>query len=183
MLWLTHHDAELIGSNSPIIINEEELERRVARRTKALSDSNKQLKEEIAERQALEEQLLRSQKMEAIGTLAAGVAHDLNNILSGILSYPDLLLMKMNESDPMYRPLSVIRKSGRKAAAIVQDMLTLARRNVAVMEPLDLSAVVRNFIEGPECRTILEYHSNVRIGALDGPSFEWSWHTSRCPRV
>ena len=144
-------------------INREELERQVARRTKALRDSNEQLKKEMSERQSLEEQLLRSQKMEAIGTLAAGVAHDLNNILSGILSYPDLLLMKMNESDPMYRPLSVIRKSGRKAAAIVQDMLTLARRNVAVMEPLDLKALVRNFLDGPECRTILDYHSGVRI--------------------
>ena len=143
--------------------NRRELERQVARRTKALRDSNAQLKKEMSERESLEEQLLRSQKMEAIGTLAAGVAHDLNNILSGILSYPDLLLMKMKESDPMYRPLSVIRKSGRKASAIVQDMLTLARRNVAVMEPLDLAELVRNFIDGPECRTILDYHSQVRI--------------------
>ncbi len=147
-------------------INREELELQVARRTKALRDSNAQLKKEMSERQSLEEQLLRSQKMEAIGTLAAGVAHDLNNILSGILSYPDLLLMKMDEGDPMYRPLSVIRKSGRKAAAIVQDMLTLARRNVAVMEPLDLAALVRNFIDGPECRSILDYHSRVQIKSI-----------------
>jgi len=148
--------------------NREELERQVDQRTKALRDSNVQLKNEMDERQVLEEQLLRSQKMEAIGTLAAGVAHDLNNILSGILSYPDLLLMKMKESDPMYRPLSVIRKSGRKAAAIVQDMLTLARRNVAVMEPLDLADLVRNFMDSPECRNIRDYHANVRIE----PGFE-----------
>jgi signal transduction histidine kinase len=149
-------------------INRDELERQVARRTKALRESNQQLKKEMAERKALEEQLLRSQKMEAIGTLAAGVAHDLNNILSGILSYPDLLLTQMKESDPMHRPLSVIRKSSRKAAAIVQDLLTLARRHVAVMEPLDLLAVVRNFIDGPECGAILEYHPHVRIV----PTFE-----------
>ncbi|MGD9190112.1 MAG: response regulator [Desulfobacteraceae bacterium] len=70
-----------------------ELERLVARRTRELGDSNRKLKKEMADRKAVEAQLLRSQKMEAIGTLAAGVAHDLNNILSGILGYPDLLLM------------------------------------------------------------------------------------------
>ena len=146
-------------------MKKEELERLVAERTKALSESNQQLKQEMDERQALEEQLLRSQKMEAIGTLAAGVAHDLNNILSGILSYPELLLMKMKQNDPMYRPLTVIRRSGRKAAAIVQDMLTLARRNVAVMEPLDLLELVQNFIESPECRAIMDYHPKVRIAS------------------
>lgn len=140
-----------------------ELERGVALRTQELSDSNRKLRKEMAERKALEDQLMRSQKMEAIGTLAAGVAHDLNNILAGVLSYPDLLLEKIQQDDPMYRPLSVIRQSGRKAAAIVQDMLTLARRNVAVKEPLDLSAVVNDVIESPEYGAICDNHPNIRI--------------------
>ncbi|MGD9364504.1 MAG: response regulator [Desulfobacteraceae bacterium] len=140
-----------------------ELERRVALRTRELSDSNRKLRKEMAERKALEDQLVRSQKMEAIGTLAAGVAHDLNNILSGVLSYPDLLLEQVRQDDPMYRPLSVIRQSGRKAAAIVQDMLTLARRQVAVKEPLDLSAVVNDVIESPEYGAICDAHPNIDI--------------------
>ncbi len=144
-------------------IKQDELERLVARRTKDLKESNQQLKREMEDRRELEAQLVRSQKMEAIGTLAAGVAHDLNNILSGILSYPDLLLMKMKEDDPMYRPLSVIRKSGHKAAAIVQDMLTLARRNVAVKEPVDLALMIKDFLDGPECRSMLGYHPNVLV--------------------
>jgi signal transduction histidine kinase len=152
--WILAKEAEM---------KRDELERLVGRRTQDLKDSYQRLKAEMAERQALEDQIVRFQKMDAIGSLAAGVAHDLNNILSGILSYPDLLLMKMEKDDPMYRPLSIIRKSARKAAAIVQDMLTLARRNVAVKEPLDLSAVVREFLDSPECRTILDYQPDVTI--------------------
>ena len=146
----------------------DELERLVTQRTKDLNESNQQLKREMAERRELAAQLVRFQKMEAVGTLAAGVAHDLNNILSGILSYPDLLLMKMQKDDPMYRPLSVIRRSGQKAAAIVQDMLTLARRNVAVKEPVDFSALIRDFLDGPECRSILGYHPDVCIDTQIG---------------
>ena len=77
------------------------------------------------EKKKLEGQLQRAQKMEAIGTLAGGVAHDLNNILSGIVSYPDLLLMDLPDDSPLVQPLTTIQKSGVKAAAIVQDLLTL----------------------------------------------------------
>jgi signal transduction histidine kinase len=141
----------------------DELERLVARRTKALNQSNTLLKQEMAERKALEEQLVRSQKMQAIGTLAAGVAHDLNNVLSGILSYPELLLLKLTPDDPMYRPLTIIRQSAQKAAAMVQDLLTMAQRHVVVAEPVDLAQVVSDFLDSPACRTICEYHPKVRI--------------------
>ncbi|MGD8833899.1 MAG: response regulator [Desulfobacteraceae bacterium] len=146
----------------------DELERLVTQRTKALKESNQHLKRKIGESRQLATQLVRFQKMEAVGTLAAGVAHDLNNILSGILSYPDLLLMNMREDDPMYHPLSVIRRSSHKAAAIVQDMLTLARRNVAVKEPVNFSTLILDFLDGPECRTILRYHPGVSIDSQIG---------------
>ena len=80
------------------------------------------------EKAKLRSQLRQAQKMEAIGTLAGGVAHDLNNILSGIVGYPDLLLMEVPESSPMRSGILTIKKSGEKAAAIVQDLLYLARR-------------------------------------------------------
>ena len=84
----------------------------------------------IAERERLklQDQLQRAQKMETIGLLAGGVAHDLNNILSGLVSYPELLLMEIPEDSPMRKPLITIQKSGEKAASIVQDLLTLARK-------------------------------------------------------
>lgn len=141
----------------------DELEKIVAERTHELQLKNLQLQEEITKRKNLEEQLVRSQKMEAMGTLAAGVAHDLNNILSGILTYPDLLLLKIPESDPMYRPLTVIKRSGHKAAAIVQDMLTFARRNISVKNPVDMSEIVNNFLETPECLLIKQSHRDIAI--------------------
>ena len=79
-----------------------------------------------------EEKLARSKKMESLGLLAGGVAHDLNNMLSGLVSYPELLLLDIPESDPLHRPLKTIQKSGEKAVHIVQDLLTMARRGVLV---------------------------------------------------
>jgi len=94
---------------------------------------------DISEQKKLEAQLQRAQKMEAIGTLAGGVAHDLNNILSGIVSYPDLLLMDLPEDSPLRKPILTMRQSGQKAAVIVQDLLTLARRGVSVTEVINLN--------------------------------------------
>ena len=124
----------------------QELEHRVQIRTSQLVQTNKELTQEIADRKRaekdqrqLELQLRKSQKMEAIGTLAGGVAHDLNNILSGVVSYPELLLMDIPDESPLRQPLLTIQKSGQKAAAIVQDLLTLARRGVSVTEVMNWS--------------------------------------------
>jgi len=85
---------------------------------------------DISERKSLQTQLQQAQKMEAIGILAGGVAHDLNNILGGLVSYPELLLLQLPEDSPLRKSILTIKKSGEKAAAVVQDLLTLARRGV-----------------------------------------------------
>ncbi|MCX5906062.1 MAG: hypothetical protein NTY64_02440 [Deltaproteobacteria bacterium] len=105
--------------------------------------------EDISETRKLQAQLYQAQKMEAIGTLAGGVAHDLNNILAGLVSYPDLLLLDLPDESPMRTIVTTIKNSGQRAAAIVQDLLTLARRGVAVREVLDLNAVVRDYFQTP----------------------------------
>ncbi|MCK7506442.1 MAG: hypothetical protein MZV70_21900 [Desulfobacterales bacterium] len=88
--------------------------------------------------------------MEAIGTLAGGVAHDLNNILSGIVSYPELLLHGHSPEDsPLRKPIETIKKSGEKAAAIVQDLLTLARRGVETTEVVNLNQIVADYLRQP----------------------------------
>ncbi|WP_028578725.1 PAS domain-containing hybrid sensor histidine kinase/response regulator [Desulfogranum japonicum] len=121
---------------------------------------------DVSEKKRLEEQLLRSQSMEAIGILAGGVAHDLNNILAGLLSYPELILMKVDESDPLRKPLETIKRSGEKAAVIVQDLLTLARQNVASKETLNLRVIVEEFLESPEFERLHASYPDVKLTTL-----------------
>jgi PAS domain S-box-containing protein len=116
-----------------------------------------------AEKKQLEARLQRSQKMEAIGTLAGGVAHDLNNILSGLVSYPELILMDLAPDSPLRRPILTIQKSGEKAAAIVQDLLTLARRGVAVTQVIDCNQIVAEYLASPEFEKLCEFHPGVGV--------------------
>ena len=115
------------------------------------------------QKQELEEELQRAQKMQAIGALAGGVAHDLNNILSGIVSYPDLLLLDLPGDSPLRMPIETIRDSGRKAAAIVQDLLTLARRGVSVSEALNLNDIVLGYLSSPEFKKLESFHPHVAV--------------------
>jgi two-component system NtrC family sensor kinase len=144
-------------------LKQEELEKLVDERTQELQESNRQLEDEIKERRRLQKQLIRAQKMEAIGTLAAGVAHDLNNILAGIVSYPDLLLRQVEPQSLMFKQLQLIQKTGYKAAAIVQDMLTLGRRAVISHDEIDLQNVVNDFLVSPEWFKTQSHHSKVDI--------------------
>ena len=116
---------------------------------------------DITENQKLAAQLKQAQKMEAIGTLAGGVAHDLNNILSGLVGYPDILLMDLPPDSPHLPAVSVIKNSGERAAAIVQDLLTLARRGVDQRQPVELNAIIREFLASPENDQIQQLHPKV----------------------
>jgi CheY-like chemotaxis protein len=99
--------------------------------------------------------------MEALGLLAGGVAHDLNNVLSGIVSYPDLILMDLPPESPLAASVMTIKDSGIKAAAIVQDLLTLARRGVTAFEVLNLNDIVTDVIRSPEHQKLVAYHPDV----------------------
>ena len=118
---------------------------------------------DVTEQERLEQQLQQSKKMEAIGLLAAGVAHDLNNVLSGIVSYPDLLLMDLPEDSPLIKPIQTIHNSGKKAAEIVQDLLTLARRGVSNKDILNLNDVILAFLKSAEHEKLISHHSNVSV--------------------
>lgn len=136
---------------------------------KIIEERSAALQKEVSERQRTEERLVRAEKLEMIGTLAGGVAHDLNNILSGIVSYPDLLLMKLPPDSPMYPPLRTIKESGEKAAAIVQDLLTLARRGVSVKEPVNLNILVKDYLASPEFHHLQSHHPAIRVFADSAP--------------
>ena len=118
---------------------------------------------DITEQKGLELQLQQAQKMEAIGTLAGGVAHDLNNILSGLVSYPELLLLDLPEDSSMRKPIETIQQSGQKAAAIVQDLLTLARRGVSVSEVVNLNEIISQYLSSPEHQKIISFHPKVKV--------------------
>ncbi|MCP3874634.1 MAG: response regulator [Desulfobacteraceae bacterium] len=111
----------------------------------------------------LEDRLNRSKKMESLGLLAGGVAHDLNNILSGIVTYPELLAMDMKENNPLKKPLKIIQSSGYRASEIVQDLLTLSRRGVVTKELLNLHDLISNYLVTPEHNKILSFHPHVHV--------------------
>ena len=125
-------------------------------------DINKQ-KQVEEERIKLEAQLQQAQKMEAIGTLAGGVAHDLNNILGGLVSYPELLLLQLPEDSPLRKSILTIQKSGEKAAAVVQDLLTLARRGVVTTEVVNLNNVIAEYLQSPEHENLQSVHPGVHM--------------------
>ncbi len=105
---------------------------------------------DITEKRKLEAQLQRAKKMEALGLLAGGVAHDLNNILSGIVSYPELLLMDLPQESPLRKPIKIIQESGMRAADVVADLLTIARGVAAGKEILNLNALIKEYLNSPE---------------------------------
>ncbi len=98
---------------------------------------------DITEHRKLEEQLRQAQKMEAIGQLAGGVAHDFNNILSAIVGYAHLTLMKMNEADPLKGNLEQILGASERATTLTQSLLSFSRKQVMSPKPVDLNDIVK----------------------------------------
>jgi PAS domain S-box-containing protein len=117
------------------------------------------------EQKKLESRLRQAEKMETLGTFVGAVAHDLNNILAGLVGYPDLLLMQIPEDSRLRKSVLAIQQSGQKAAAIVQDLLTMVRRGVAVREVLCLNNVIIKYMESPEFERLRAFHADVHFQA------------------
>lgn len=143
--------------------HEENLKELVAERTEKLEAEIAERKQADLINKELELKLRRSEKMEAIGMLAGGIAHDLNNILTGVVSYPELLLLNMEQTNPLYNKIQVIQRSGEKAATIVQDLLTLGRRGVIISETVNLNTIVNNYLISPEHSKLLMFHPAVTV--------------------
>jgi len=118
---------------------------------------------DVTQEVALAAKLQRAQKMEALGLLAGGVAHDLNNVLSGIVSYPELILEGLPEDSKLKKPIETMQESGHRAAAIVEDLLTVARGVATTKEPLNLNDLIGEYLNSPEFKKLEQFHPSVTI--------------------
>ncbi|MCG8687704.1 MAG: ATP-binding protein [Desulfobacterales bacterium] len=127
-----------------------------------IRDISEQKKQGRKERR-LEEKLDRSEKLKNLGILAGSVAHDLNNILSGIATYPEVLLMDENLEPKVKQGLSMIKDSGRKASSVVSDLLTISRGIKADKQILNINTVIERYMSAPEFQKTRLSYSQVDI--------------------
>ncbi len=118
---------------------------------------------DVTERKRLEQKLQQGEKMHTVGLLAGGVAHDLNNIFSALVSLPDLLLLDIPSNSPLREDIELIKQSGERAAAIVQDLLTLTRRGVQVNDVVNLNDIIHDVLTGPEIEKLQLNHPKIYI--------------------
>ncbi|MFP7756115.1 response regulator [Thermodesulfobacteriota bacterium B35] len=115
------------------------------------------------EKLQMEQRLTQARKMEAIGLMASGVAHDLNNILSGIVSYPELILMRLPPDSSLRNDLVAISAAGLRASEVVADLLTVARGTASTKKVIDFNQLVRDYLNSPEYRRQKERYPDVRL--------------------
>ncbi len=102
------------------------------------------------ERQALREKLANAQRMESLGVLAGGVAHDLNNILGPLVAYPEMIKLELPWDSPILDKVVKIQKSARRAADVVQDLLTMARRGRYEMKNVNINTIIESYLKSPD---------------------------------
>lgn len=111
----------------------------------------------------LEDKIRQAERMETLGILAGGVAHDLNNILGGVIGIPEVLMMQIPPEDPVWKQLQMIHDSGKRAAALVEDLLTIGRGSKSRHIELSLNAVIREYLESAELKHLLIAHPQAAI--------------------
>lgn len=122
----------------------------VRQRTRELETELEDRVRSEKEKQTLQERINRSKKMEALGLLAGGVAHDLNNILAGVSGYAELMLMKLPADSPFRKHAGAIHDSGQRAAAVVADMLTISRNAASDKRTANLNRLIKEYLQSPE---------------------------------
>ena len=121
---------------------------------------------DVTERVALEEQFRHAQKLEAVGQLAGGVAHDFNNILTAVLGYADLLLSRVPKSDSSRHAIEEIRKGGERAASLTRQLLAFSRRATTQPRVVDLNAAIRNL--EPMVRRLIDETIRFDVALTEG---------------
>jgi PAS domain S-box-containing protein len=139
---------------------------------------------DLRERKKLEERVFRSKRMESIGLMAGGVAHDLNNILAGIIGYPELLLKTLPENSSLRGPLEAILESGQRAALVVADLLTVARGVAVAKEMRNLNVLIKEYLHSPEQKELNALYSGIsyeyQLEATQADIFCSPLHIKKC---
>ncbi len=103
--------------------------------------------QDITEREQLHAQLQQAQKMESIGRLAGGVAHDFNNMLSVILGHTELAIEKLDPADPLFAGLQAVQQAAERSAALTRQLLTFARKQTVAPKVIDLNEIVEGMLK------------------------------------
>ncbi len=127
-----------------------------------LADISEMKKAEEEKRQ-LKEKLIRAQRMESLGVLAGGVAHDLNNILGPLIAYPDIIKMDLPEDSRIAQQVTRMEKSALRAVDIVQDLLTMARRGRYEMSPLNINTVIEDYLSSADFSNAKTKHPEIEV--------------------
>ncbi|MFH0824940.1 MAG: ATP-binding protein [Pseudomonadota bacterium] len=114
---------------------------------KDLNDKNERLWIARERETHMRAQLIRAQKMEAVATLAGGISHDFNNLLTVIIGYTEMILLEQQQDDPICRDLDVILESARKGADVVQRLLAFSKKADLTFRLLDLNGVVNDVVK------------------------------------
>jgi len=125
----------------------ERMEKLVEKRTARLVAINEKLRVERVMKKELESQYRQALKMQAIGVLAGGIAHDFNNILSAIIGYTDLAMDKLAEGSREKENLGEVMKAGRRAKALVKQILTFSRQDDLEKKPVELYLIVKETLK------------------------------------
>jgi len=102
---------------------------------------------DATEKKKLEERLIRSQKMEAVGTLVGGMAHEFNNLLTAILGYSEIMQSMTMEGDPYYKPVNIIHQAARRGADFGRKILTITRKEKIESKPVNVNDIINNSID------------------------------------
>jgi signal transduction histidine kinase/CheY-like chemotaxis protein len=132
--WYINHDRAILWGDGRIV------------RLQIATDISR-LKELQQERAQIEDQLRQAQKMESVGRLAGGVAHDFNNMLSAILGHAELAMMQFNPLEPVQEDLTAIKKAALRSADLVRQLLAFARKQTVAPKVLDLSHTVAGMLK------------------------------------
>lgn len=141
----------------PLVVDEQ-----IKGRVWSFRDITARVEAEIQEKE-LHDKLKRAEKMESLGILAGGVAHDLNNMLGPVVGYSDMILEEVGPDCKIGRQVKKIGSSAQSAADIIQDLLTLARRGRYEMTSTSINSVVETYLDSSSFARLIQTHPKVKF--------------------